>query len=96
MQGYGSNKNSNYSLLESVSPYNANNQKLKWSSSDKSVATVSADGVVKALKAGTTTIMAKTCDGSNVQSSCTIMVKPSKTQINQYILQAQLMHRQQY
>lgn len=82
--------------MKSVSPYNANNQKLKWFSSDKSVATVSADGVVKALKAGTTTIKAKTCDGSNVQSSCTIMVKPSKPQIKQYILQVQLMHRQQY
>lgn len=80
-------KNSNYSLLKSVSPYNANNQKLKWSSSDKAVATVSANGVVNALKAGTTTITAKTCDGGNVQSSCTIMVKPSKTQIKQYKLQ---------
>ena len=80
-------KKSTYSLLKSVSPYNANNKNLKWTSGDKSVATVSADGVVKALKAGTTTITAKTCDGSNVKSSCTIIVKPSKTQIKQYKLQ---------
>lgn len=59
-------------------------------------AALTPDCVKAADYAGTTTITAKTCDGSNVQSSCTIMVKPSKTQINQYILQAQLMHRQQY
>ena len=34
-----------------VSPYNADNQRIIWSSSDKSVATVK-DGVVTAVKAG--------------------------------------------
>lgn len=40
--------------------------KLKWTSSDKSVASVSAKGTVKAKKAGTATVTAS-CNGSKIK-----------------------------
>ena len=46
--------------------------KIKWTSSKKSVATVDADGVVRALKKGTTKITAKTFNGK--KAVCTITV----------------------
>lgn len=54
-------------ISATISPSNASNQKVIWSSSDASVATVN-DGVVVAIKSGTATITAKvegkiaTCD----------------------------------
>ena len=46
--------------------------KITWTSSNKSVATVNADGVVTALKKGTTKITAKTFNGK--KAVCTIKV----------------------
>lgn len=59
-------------LKPTVSPADTTNQKITWTSSDKSVATVK-DGVVTALKAGTATITAKTEDGG-FTAVCTITV----------------------
>lgn len=55
---------------------------LKYSTSDKSVATVSDDGTVKALKTGTATITAESLTG--LKTSCTVTVKkaPSTVSIN--------------
>lgn len=58
-------------LSASVSPSNATNQKVSWSSSNTSVATVDGSGNVKAVDRGTARITA-TCDGKS--GSCTITV----------------------
>lgn len=50
--------NQTETLTATVSPSNASEKNVAWSSSDPSVATVSADGVVTVLSAGTTTITA--------------------------------------
>lgn len=50
------------------------NKAVTWESSDKSVATVDANGTVKALKEGTATITATTADGKHT-ASCTVTVK---------------------
>lgn len=47
---------------------------LKWSSSNKNIATVSQKGVVKAIKEGTVKITAKANDGSGIKKSCTLVV----------------------
>ena len=50
-------------LTATVSPDNATNKSISWTSSNASVATVSADGLVSAVAPGTATIRVTTADG---------------------------------
>ncbi|MFK7812561.1 MAG: Ig-like domain-containing protein [Maribacter sp.] len=56
-------------LNANVSPSNASNRSVTWSSSNTAVATVSAGGVVNAISEGTTSITAQTNDGGFTSSS---------------------------
>lgn len=53
-------------LKTEIKPSSSLNQKLKWSSSDKSIATVSSSGEIEGIKPGTVTITARTTDGSGI------------------------------
>ena len=68
------NVNESVALNATVSPENASNKNVSWSSSDETVATVDTNGLVKALKAGTTTITVKTEDGEKT-ATCSVTVK---------------------
>ena len=57
------------SLTAAVSPTNATNRNVTWSSSNNGVATVSASGVVTGVSAGTATITATTQDGGFTATS---------------------------
>ena len=57
-----------------ISPHNATNKKISWSSSKESVATVTPDGIVEAVSAGTAFITA-TSEDSGVNAKCEITVK---------------------
>ena len=61
-----------------VTPANADNKTLVWTSSNTKIATVS-NGVVKA---GRVIITAKTTDGSNISATCTVTVKQPVTRIS--------------
>ena len=62
-------------LVASISPSNTTNKTIAWSSSDTSVATVSSNGLVTALKPGTATITVTTQDGSNLSATCQLTVQ---------------------
>lgn len=68
-------------LIATVLPENASNKNVNWTSSDISVAMVSPDGTVYALKAGQATIMATTVDGGFV-ALCKVIVKAKTIQIS--------------
>ncbi|MGN1131396.1 MAG: Ig-like domain-containing protein [Ruminococcus sp.] len=65
-------------LKATVSPANAANKSVQWTSSNTGVATVTASGVVKGLKPGTAYITAKAKDGSGKLAKCKITVKQQK------------------
>lgn len=64
-----------------VTPANADNKTLAWTSSNTKIATV-LNGVVKGVKAGRVIITAKTTDGSNISATCTVTVKQPVTSIS--------------
>ena len=65
--------NGTYTLTATINPSNADDQSVTWTSSDVTVATVDADGVVKAIKAGKATITVTTTDG-NKKATCEVTV----------------------
>ena len=62
-----------FTLEPTVTPDNATNKEIRWTSDDEAVATVSAEGVVKALRAGKASITATTVDQGK-SASCTVTV----------------------
>lgn len=63
-----------FGLEAIVTPDNATNKAITYSSSNTGVATVSADGEVTAVAAGNAVITATAADGSQVSSTCNITV----------------------
>ncbi|MGL2988056.1 right-handed parallel beta-helix repeat-containing protein [Flavobacterium sp. RSSA_27] len=61
-------------LAVTVSPSNATNKKLNWTSSNESIAIVSAEGIVTPKKNGEVTITAAATDNSNVKYSKNIKI----------------------
>lgn len=72
------NVGNTYTLVATVTPGNATNKSLKWSSSNEKVATVE-NGIVRAISEGTTTITVKTVDGGYTATCEVIVTKGSST-----------------
>ena len=62
------------SIAATVTPEEATDKTVKWTSSDETVATVDAEGKVTAGKAGTATITAKSDDGGKT-ATCAVTVE---------------------
>ena len=67
-------KGKSITLTATVSPSNATNKKVTWTSSNTKVATVTSAGVVKGVAKGTAVITVKTKDGSKT-ATCKVTVK---------------------
>lgn len=65
-----------FTLEATVTPDNATDKTVTWSTDNESVATVSEDGEVTAISVGTATITATANDGSGVTASCNVTVTP--------------------
>lgn len=70
-------------LLASISPSNATDQKLKWSTSNEKIATVTQKGKIKGKKAGTATITVAAMDGSGLKATCKVTVTANTETDNQ-------------
>ncbi len=66
-------------LMTGISPATASNKKVKWTSSNPKVASVSSSGVVTGKSGGTAVITCRAADGSGASASCTVNVTPIYT-----------------
>ena len=70
-----------FTISPTISPANANDKSLSWTSSDESVATIDENGKVTAISKGSATITATAKDGSGTTASCSFTVKRLVTAI---------------
>ncbi len=68
-------------LSANIIPTTATNKQLKWSSSNKSIATVDNTGLVKAIGVGTVTILAEATDSSGCYCRFDVTVKEGASKI---------------
>lgn len=73
----------NQTLIATVSPDNATDKSLVWTSSNEAVATVDENGVVTGIKEGTATITVTTADG-NFSDSCEVTVSCGHTDKSEF------------
>lgn len=66
--------NETYQLEATVLPNNATNKTLFWESNDEDVVTVSTNGLVTAVGAGTTYVVVQATDGSGYYDYCRVEV----------------------
>jgi uncharacterized repeat protein (TIGR02543 family) len=64
-------------LCAEISPSDATETSVTWSSSDVTVASVDSDGLVTALSSGIVNITATTCDGSGISGMAELTVSES-------------------
>ena len=64
-------------LIVTVLPELTTDKSVEWSSSNESVATIDANGLVTAIAVGEAIITATTTDGSNLSASCKVTVVPT-------------------
>ncbi len=67
-----------YQLEATITPEDATNQNVSWTSSDEAIATVSSDGLVTGIALGTATITVTTEDG-DYTATCSITVDSSSS-----------------
>jgi hypothetical protein len=71
--------NGTQQLAATVSPANATNPAVSWTSSNTAVATVSSTGLVTGVAAGTATITVTTQDGAKTATSAITVTAPAST-----------------
>ncbi|MGG3803185.1 Ig-like domain-containing protein [Metabacillus fastidiosus] len=77
---------SSEALVATITPEDASNKTIKWTSSDPEIATVDDNGNVIGKKVGKVTITAATMDGSNLIATCEVTVKETEIVTNRAVL----------
>lgn len=80
------NVGSSESLVATITPENATNKNIKWTSSIPEIASVDSNGNVIGLKAGKVIITATTTDGSNLTAKVEVTVKEAEVGAERAIL----------
>ena len=75
------NRGGKFTLKATVSPSNATNKTVKWTTTNRKVATVTQTGIVTAKAKGTAYIRATALDGSKKYAQCKVTVKQPVTKI---------------
>ncbi len=73
-------------VTASVRPSNATNPTITWKSNDTSIATVNANGKIIGVKAGTTTVIAKSNNGKSASVSVSVIKKGSLVEVTGVVL----------
>ena len=73
-------------LTATVSPSDADNKTVKWTTSNSAVATVNSNGKVTAKGKGTAIIKATAADGSGENATCTVTVVTPKKSVSSVTL----------
>ncbi len=73
---------SSLQLSATISPSNTTNKKIKWSSSNKKIATVTSSGKVTGKKIGNTTITARTSNGKKAKCIIRVIIPVKSISLN--------------
>ena len=68
-------------LIATVSPFNAANQNVSWSSSDPTIVLVEDGGYITALSAGGPVTITVTTEDGGFQATCDVTVNPASTNV---------------
>lgn len=82
-------KGETYKLNATIFPDNANDKSVSWVSGDSSVASISKDGLITAIKAGNTNIYAKTINGYEAVCNVTIVSNIKVAEFNVDVIESQ-------
>ncbi len=77
-------------LVATLAPNDVSKKNVHWSSSDKKVATVDNDGVVRGIAEGKVTIKARTADGTDLVATCEVEVKDASSVENAYFTEVRV------
>lgn len=77
---------SSESLVATITPEDATNKVIKWTSSDPEIASVDDNENVIGKKPGKVTVTAETTDGRNLSATCEVTVKDAEVDGNRAVL----------